>query len=298
MGQPLRSMTGFGEANGPLSDRLEARVTVSSVNSRFLEIALRSQPRLDLAELEPDVRATVGRHMARGRVQVQLSLAWASGGRPELRLDWGAVAALLGALEQRPAGFDLAPFSFRDLMAVPGFWTSGEELGLTGEERQRLIVLVDEAAAAVAGEREREGAALLPQLRREADQLDAFAAWLGETNDSLRQVLTVRLRDRLAALLDGVAVVPEERILSEAALGADRADVAEEVQRLSAHLAYLRRLLAEGGVVGKKLDFLAQEMLREVNTAGSKCRDAGLAERVVEAKAALEKLREQFANLE
>ena len=92
--------------------------------------------------------------------------------------------------------------------------------------------------------------------------------------------------------------VSQDRVLQEAAVAADRADVAEEVQRLAAHLAHLRSLLAAGGTAGKKLDFLFQELLREVNTAASKCREVGMGERVVSAKAALEKLREQCANLE
>jgi uncharacterized protein (TIGR00255 family) len=92
--------------------------------------------------------------------------------------------------------------------------------------------------------------------------------------------------------------VSQDRVLQEAAIAAERADVAEEVQRLAAHLTHLRALLAEGGAVGKKLDFLLQEVLREVNTAASKCREVGMGERVVGAKAALEKLREQCANLE
>ncbi len=106
-----------------------------------------------------------------------------------------------------------------------------------------------------------------------------------------------RLSDRLATLLDGTEV-SQDRLLQEAAVAADRADVAEEVQRLAAHLDHFERLLGQGGPVGKKIDFLLQELLREVNTAGSKCREAGMGERVVEAKAALEKLREQCANLE
>ncbi len=139
--------------------------------------------------------------------------------------------------------------------------------------------------------------ALRPGIEAEIAVLDRFRQWLIAASRDLRERLLRRLRERLASLLDGITV-PEERLLAEAAMLAERADVAEEVERLGAHLEHLRQLLGDGGPVGKKLDFLLQEILREVNTTASKCREAGIGEQVVEAKAAVERLREQLANLE
>ncbi|TAM54398.1 MAG: DUF1732 domain-containing protein [Acidobacteria bacterium] len=297
MAGTLRSMTGFGQAGGELSERLRAEVRLTSVNSRFLEVALRTHPRLDSAELETALRSVLAAGVARGRVQVTMDFAVLGRAATGLVLHWEVAEALLAALAQRPAGIELAPLELRDLLALPGFAEGGGELALTADEQQALLALVGDARDGLVAAREREAAALLPQVAGELDLLTSFRGWLAEVNDQVRTSLMARLSDRLAALLDG-AEVNQDRLLQEAAIAADRADVAEEVQRLAAHLDHFSRLLAQGGPVGKKIDFLLQELLREVNTAGSKCREAGMGERVVEAKAALEKLREQCANLE
>lgn len=297
MAGTLRSMTGFGQAGGELSQRLRAEVRLTSVNSRFLEVALRTHPRIDTAELEAAVRPVLAAGLARGRVQVTVDLALLARASAGLVLHWEVAELLLAALAQRPAGIELAPLELRDLLALPGFAEGGGELGLTPEEQQALLALVGQARDGLMAVREREAAALLPQIAGELELLTSFRGWLAEVNDQVRTSLMARLSDRLASLLDGTEV-SQDRLLQEAAVAADRADVAEEVQRLAAHLDHFARLLAQGGPAGKKIDFLLQELLREVNTAGSKCREAGMGERVVEAKAALEKLREQCANLE
>jgi uncharacterized protein (TIGR00255 family) len=290
-------MTGFGQAGGELSQRLRAEVRLTSVNSRFLEVALRTHPRVETAELEAAVRPVLAAGLARGRVQVTVDLALLARAAAGLVLHWEVAELLLAALAQRPAGIELAPLELRDLLALPGFAEGGGELALTPEEQQALLALVGQARDGLVAVREREAAALLPQVAGEIALLTSFRGWLAEVNDQVRTSLMARLKERLASLLDG-SEVSQDRLLQEAAVAADRADVAEEVQRLAAHLDHFERLLAQGGPAGKKIDFLLQELLREVNTAGSKCREAGMGERVVEAKAALEKLREQCANLE
>jgi uncharacterized protein (TIGR00255 family) len=293
----LRSMTGFGQGQGELSPRLAAQVRMSSLNSRFLEVTVRTHPRIETAELEATLRPVLAERIARGRIQVVVELEPAATGRQDLVLHWEIASTLMEALAGRPEGLDLAPLTLRDLLALPGFAEGAGELNLAPEEQQALLVLVATTRDALLATREREAAALFPQIDAEVAELESFQRWLAESNAKLRETLLARLREKLAALLDGLEV-SQERLVQEAAIVADRADVAEEVQRLAAHLAHLRALLAEGGVVGKKLDFLLQEVLREVNTAASKCRDVGAGERVVAAKAALEKLREQCANLE
>ena len=294
--RPLRSMTGYGAAQGALSERIEASVRVTSVNARFLEAAVRVLPRVEIDDLDTAVRRVLGEAIERGRVQVTIELRAARGAGASLQLHWEVAEALLAALDSRPAALDLAPLSLRDLLALPGF-AEGGSLTLSDDERAALLALLGQARDALGREREREAAALLPSIRAAIAELHAFRDWLGAANAEIGAALLARLRERLARLLEGTAA-PEERLIVEAGILADRADVSEEVERLSAHLAHLDRLLAGGGAVGKKLDFLLQELLREVNTSASKCRDAGMGERVVAAKAALEKLREQSANLE
>lgn len=294
----LRSMTGFGQAEGALSARLGGRARLVSLNARFLEVLVRTYPRLDMLELEHEVRAVLGERLHRGRVQVTVELQALPGqAAAALELDWSVVEALQAALAARPAGLALAPLSLGDMLALPGFVQGRGELRLDEQELGALRALLAQARDALVAAREREAAALLPGIEADIAALEGFRAWLDETARDVRERLLGRLRERLANLLEGVSV-PEDRLLAEAALLAERADVAEEAERLGAHLAHLRELLGGGGVVGKKLDFLLQEILREVNTTASKCREAGIGERVVDAKAAVERLREQLANLE
>ncbi|MGV8042484.1 MAG: endoribonuclease YicC domain-containing protein [Thermoanaerobaculaceae bacterium] len=294
----LRSMTGFGQAEGPLSARLGGRVRLVSLNARFLEVQVRTHPRMDTAELEQDARAILGERLQRGRVQVTLELQALPGqAAAGLELDWGVVDALQAGLAARPTGLELAPLSVSDLLALPGFVQGRGELRLDEEEMQALRALLAAARDGLVATREREAAALLPGIEADVALLEGFRQWLGEASRDVRERLLARLRERLASLLDGISV-PEDRLLAEAAMLAERADIAEEVERLGAHLAHLRQLLGTGGAAGKKLDFLLQEILREVNTTASKCREAGMGERVVDAKAAVERLREQLANLE
>jgi uncharacterized protein (TIGR00255 family) len=294
--KPLRSMTGFGSAQGELSERLVASVRLAAVNARFLEVSLRVVPRLDVDELETAARRVLGEALDRGRVLLTVELRSAGRADAALQLHWEVAEALISALQRRPSGLELAPLSLRDLLALPGF-AEGGTLALTDEERTALLAIIAQGRDALVVEREREAAALMPGIRAVIAELVAFHGWIKGANDEVAAALLGRLRERLARLLEG-ATVPEERIVVEAGLLADRADVSEEVERLGAHLAHLDALLTGGGQVGKKLDFLLQELLREVNTTASKCREVGMGERVVAAKSALEKLREQFANLE
>jgi uncharacterized protein (TIGR00255 family) len=296
MAQALRSMTGFGEAQGQLSARWAATVRVAALNGRSLEVALRLQPRLDLPELEPAVRRVLAEAMERGRVQVGVELQALAASR-RLDFDWQVAEALVIELKRRPRSLKLAPISLRDLLALPGFAAGSSGPALDAGEVTALLELLAGARDRACAMREEEAKALSPVVAGELDELERFAAWLAEVLPQVRTALLEKLRSRLGELLQGV-VLPEERLLTEAALGAERADATEELERLRSHLGQFRATLAAGGPVGKRLDFLLQEMLREVNTAASKCREAGVGERVVAAKAALDKLREQCANLE
>jgi len=290
----LASMTGIAELQGELSPRVGVRVKVWSVNARGLEPVVRILPKGDYPELELALRKVVGDKVARGRVNVVCQLTFASA-ESYFQLNWDVASALAAQLAAKPSELPLASLTFADLVSLPGF-LEPSVAQLTEEERQKLINIVQRALEELHQSRTQEASYLGPWILQELEQLDRFVAFLAQEGAALRQVLLERLRQRMAELLgEGV---DEARLLQEAAFAAEKADVAEEKNRLAAHLAHFRKLLAEGGAVGRKLDFLVQEMLREVNTAGSKLREAGVGERVVEAKAALERLREQIANLE
>lgn len=289
----LYSMTGLGEAAGTVSDRLSARVRVWSVNSKGLEVSVRILPRGDYPELELACRREVSARASRGRVSLVLELKrtdW----QEVLRFNWQVAEALAQQLAAKPSVLPLAPVHLGELLSIPGFVETGDE-ALTPQEQEGLLGLVNTALGELAAARAREAQLLLPFLQKELEVVEEFAAYLAREGEGLRQALYQRLSQRLASLV--AEGVEEQRLLQEAAFLAERADVAEEQSRLSAHVAHFRRLLQEGGAVGRKLDFLVQEMLREINTAGSKLREVDVGEKLVDAKAAVERLREQCANL-
>lgn len=287
-------MTGLGEAAGPVSSRLSVRVRVWSVNAKGLEVSLRLSPRGDYPELELALRKLVSATVSRGRINVVVELKrtdW----QELVRFNWEVAQGVALQLAARPAGLELAPLQLGELLSIPGFVEASDE-GLTPDEQEGILGLTGKALAELAESRAREAELLLPSMVKELEAVEAFAGFLAREGERFRQALYQRLAERMASLL--AEGVDEQRLSQEAAFLAERSDVAEEQSRLTAHVAHFRKVVAEGGAVGRKLDFLVQEMLREVNTAGSKLREAGVGERVVEAKAAVERLREQCANFE
>jgi uncharacterized protein (TIGR00255 family) len=157
---------------------------------------------------------------------------------------------------------------------------------------------VSAAVVEAAAMRREEGQRLVGQIESELERVVAFTDWFEPQMSEFRRRLLERTKERIAGLVGSEGVIDPDRILQEAALLADRADVAEEVVRLRAHLENFSDRLAAGGVVGRSLDFLCQEIHRELNTLGAKCREHGVADRLVDAKSAVERVREQVQNLE
>jgi len=296
----VASMTGFARAGGRLSERLEARVLVRSVNHRYLDVVVRHDLPVELPEVEAAVREEVERVVRRGRVVVQLRLVAAAHPGPVPEVDGETVVRLARAAVSvsLPAGVDRS-LRLGELLALPGVVRLPEpELQLHGDEIAALRSVLREALAELGAMRRREAEALVAQVEEELAAVEGFAAWVRPRVEELVARQVERLRTRLEALLEGVAEVDEGRLVQEAGTLAERADIAEEVVRLGAHVAEARRRLAHGGEVGRALDFLCQEMLRELNTIGSKARDAEVVARLVDAKGAVERLREQVQNLE
>ncbi len=159
------------------------------------------------------------------------------------------------------------------------------------------VELVAAASSSFSRMRREEGSQLGVQIRKDLHEITSFVDWFEPLADGFRKQSLERLRERMLEVLNGQAVEPD-RLLQEAALLADRADVTEEAVRLRTHLESFSKRLEGGGVIGRALDFLCQELHREINTLGTKCREAGVADRVVDAKGAVERIREQVQNLE
>lgn len=296
----LYSMTGFAQAQRT-QQGCAVTMALRTVNHRFLDLRWQLPPELEpaLADLEKQVRAA----LVRGHVDIRGRCdAPAAGAGP--RLDTAAVETYLAAwneLQQRLGRSE--PPAIAEVLRAPGVLAAGSATPVAPEIWPALARATLEAALAdLRRMRAAEGAALAADLTARLDAMDAARAALAdlrlELEAGLRERLELRMRDIL-----GAALPSPDRLLQEAALQADRSDISEELTRLGAHIAQARALLASGGEAGKKLDFLSQELNREVNTLLSKTTSASpaglqVSEIGIGLKADLEKFREQVQNLE
>jgi uncharacterized protein (TIGR00255 family) len=297
----LISMTGFADlagSAGGFSWTWEAR----SVNGRGLDVRLRLPEGLEA--LEPPLRAAAGRVLARGSVTVLLRLArGATTALPRLNPDAleAAVAAALAIGETAARrGLDLAPMTAADLIAVRGVIEAEAVAPAENTEAlARMAEGIEPLLAALAAARAAEGSALAAILVAQVDRIDALAREARATAEARSARSGALLRSRLHAVLAAVATpVDETRLAQELALAAVRADVAEELDRLEAHVAAARGLIAGGGPVGRKLDFLMQEFNREANTLCSKAQASDLTSIGLEMKVVIDQMREQVQNVE
>ncbi len=297
----LASMTGFAGATvaTPLGT---ASIEIKSVNSRFLDLTLRIAD--ELRQFEPQIREHIGARVSRGKAECRLTLQ-RSAASDSTRLSSSAVATLqqLSAEVQRLMP-EAAPLSVADVLAWPG---AIETPGLDFDAvRTAVLDALAEALDRLQESREREGAALADGLRRRCDQIDAIVSLLRGRLPELRAAVERKLTDRLnqaltPTLSNATGLNPEdiaERIRQEVTLYGLRADVDEELSRLATHVTEVRRVLAAGGAVGRRLDFLMQELNREANTLGAKATAIDLTQAAVELKLLIEQMREQVQNLE
>jgi len=291
-------MTGFGRARGPVGDDWDAEIFARGVNSRFLDLAI--QTRDSEAELEGPLRRVFSRHLHRGKVEVGLRLRRRRPAAPEVAVDERLLDALLsrlGALAERyPVD---ARLTARDLLAVPQMVTvESASAPFTPQEIGALEALAEQSAAALVAMRETEGSSIAAALAPRLALLRSRTAALASRREEIARALAASIGERVRALFPDVPLDPG-RLEQEAALAADRADVSEELERLSGHLDQFERLLANPPAgVGKTLDFLSQEILRELNTLGSKSRDLKSTREVLDMKGEIEKIREQVQNVE
>ena len=289
------SMTGYGrgEARGA---RVALIAEARSLNHRFFETSVKL-PR-GLAGSEPEVRRLVQGRVARGRVDVTVTLRRAAAAVPTVRTDIAlGLAYARGARALGEAAGVGSEVSVGDLLRLPGVVTVEDAEEEDGEGAFLLKTAVTEALDELCRMRQTEGAALARDL---GSHVDALGAWVQAVDGLLPAALAriqARLRERVQAILGETPADPG-RLAQEVATWAARSDVAEELARLGSHLAQFRALLAEGGPAGRQLDFVTQELHREVNTIASKADDAELVARVLEARTLVERIREQVQNVE
>jgi uncharacterized protein (TIGR00255 family) len=284
-------MTGFGAARREAEDAV-AQVEVRSVNNRHLSVSIRGPSAFDAkqSELEAFVRA----RLQRGTVTATISVRSRRDAAPS-RINAGVVQAYTKQLSD--AGLPTSPEIVAQILRLPGVLEDAPQDAFGDAELALARDALDAAIAALVEMREREGATLAAELDAGAADVERLAAVVATRVPEALKTAHDRLKERLAALLAD-AEVPEELVAREIAVLADRSDVAEEVARLASHVAQWRGALAEGGPIGRRLDFLAQELGREANTIGSKSQDETIARAVVDMKVAIERLKEQAANVE
>jgi len=286
------SMTGYA-----FGEKTEADMTVSveikGYNSRFLEVSVNAPPWL--SALEPEIRAAVAGCCGRGRVDVSVRVK-ETGAPLTVTVNPAAAAAYMKAVTELTAALGLADkLSISKLLSLDGVMEAERERDAT-RFRQVLEPLLGDALAAFSAERAREGrhtaADILASLGRLEAALGLVKKNVPALEAALRENIVARFRELSAGRID------ESRVLGETAVLLVKHTVAEEVSRLGAHLGEFRREAAAGERPGKKLDFLCQEMAREINTIGSKSAMLEVSRAVVEMKEALENVREQLRNIE
>ena len=291
----MLSMTGFGSAQAIIPAGRVA-VEVRSVNARFLEFGLRLPNALQA--LDPEVRNLVRGRLKRGKVDLVVRFEPAAEAASAVRINRAALANLLRDLsELSPLGHKIAP---ETLLSVPGMISTPTEGDIAESLRVVVIDVVGKAIDALIADRRREGDGLRAAFRGHHAALAAGHA----AANAARGEVVARYRDKLLARVTELlgpqsAALDPARLEQEVVLFADKADLSEECQRLGAHLDQLASLIEKNeDAVGRSLDFLCQEILREVNTIGSKCRDLSITRAVLDMKTETESLRENIANVE
>jgi uncharacterized protein (TIGR00255 family) len=294
-GGAVTSMTGFARDSGTEAGHAwtwEAR----SVNGKQLDV----RPRLanGFEKLEPEIRRAVGERFRRGNVSLTLSVQRTeSAGR--YRLNRELLDQVL-AVSRELDDYGAARPRLDALLAVRGVIEPVEDLDEAAEQRLGAAVAASAARAldALAAARAEEGARLTVVLTGLLDRIETLVAEAAATAAAQPDALRARLRQQLDELTAALPAVSEDRLAQEAALLVAKADIREELDRLTAHIAQAREMLAAGGAIGRRLDFLCQEFNREANTLCSKSADVGLTRLGLDLKATIEQLREQVQNIE
>lgn len=290
-------MTGFARADGH-EDGASWVWELKSVNSKSLDLRFRLPPGLDGLELP--LRASLARKLKRGALSVTLTVtrsATAGGVRINREALEQVVAASQTLVAQGRAALPRAD----GLLALRGVLESGEEPEDEAERERRQAALLaswEKALDGLVAMRRSEGARLILVLEARLAEIAHLVAAAEDSAAVQPEALKLRLHDLVAALLDASPSLPPERLAQEAALLVAKADIREEIDRLAAHVAAAQELLAEGGAIGRRFDFLCQEFNREANTLCSKSSDVALTRIGLELKAVIEQLREQVQNLE
>jgi uncharacterized protein (TIGR00255 family) len=296
----ITSMTGFGRASGALSARWFVAVTTKSVNHRYLEVSVRL-PEF-FWELEPLVRAIATETFTRGKLDISIRVQRTQQPEYSVRINGQIANAVIPQLKSIAEELGIGgTFSGSDLMRVPDLLqVEPVESEISDEEREELSALIRDAFAQLTSMRLREGESLHTDIASRLVTIRELQANLATRRDAVRDELLASYKQRVAdiAAAAGDVTIREDRLAQEVVMMVEKGDIAEELTRLTHHIEQMEKAIGGSEPSGKKLDFMTQEMLREINTMGSKSRTADIRTVVVDLKTEVERIREQVQNVE
>lgn len=294
----IQSMTGFGRASGAISARYFVTVTTKSVNHRFLELSVRLPEYL--WDMEAPLRALASEHFSRGKMDLSVRVQRTQQPEYNVRINTTIANQVIPQLRSIAEELGLGSFSGSDLMRVPDLLhVEALDAEVTDEEREALTRIVRETFDQMTTMRRREGEALRNDITSRVDTIRRLRDEVAGHRDDIRAEVLASYQQRVQELAAMAGTdVSQERIAQEVVIMVEKGDIAEELTRLDHHLDQIGKAINGKEAAGKKLDFLSQEMLREINTMGSKSRSAAIRTVVVELKTEVERIREQVQNVE
>ncbi len=296
----IRSMTGFGR--GEYSDEIsKVTVEIRSVNHRYLDIYVKMPRRYSFAE--ETIKSAIKERLHRGKVEVSVSVDNIGKSDSDIRLDKELAARYYNVLSELRDSFDFGEesrVSLSLLSKMPDVIVTTPAAEDEEAMAKRLLGATANALDDFCSMREAEGEKLAADLSARADTIQEIRDRIEKRAPEIEKEYAAKFKARVEEILGGVYEVPAERIALEAAIFADKANITEELVRLGSHISQLRKFLQSDGreAIGKKIDFLIQEMNREANTIGSKSNDGEITSSMLELKAEIEKVREQVQNIE
>jgi uncharacterized protein (TIGR00255 family) len=291
------SMTGYGRYETNV-DGMKLTVEMRAVNHRFCEIQVRL-PR-QLAVFEERIKRLIREDIHRGRIEVYITFNAEALVSKKLLIDWELAQAYVSSLRDVQRRFNLSgDLSVQDLLSIEQIWQIDEDdAEHEGEFEIALMSAVKQSLEQLLRMRDQEGHALAQDLKLKINTIRELTEQIQRQAPHVREAYAQRLEKRIRDFLQQDHELDEGRMLMEVAIFADKSAIDEELTRLKSHCDQFGHILAHGGSIGRKLDFLVQEMNREANTIGSKANDITISQAVVELKSQLEMVKEQVQNLE
>lgn len=294
----IHSMTGFGRASGALSSRYFVTVTAKSVNHRFLELGVRLPEYL--WDMEAPLRALGSEYFSRGKMDLSVRVQRTQQPEYSVRINTQIANQVIPQLKSVAEELGLGAFTGSDLLRVPDLLqVEAVDAEVTDEEREALVKIVRDTFEQMTGMRKREGESLQNDITSRVATIRKLRDEVASHRDEIRAEVLASYQQRVQELAAMAGTdVAQDRIAQEVVIMVEKGDIAEELTRLDHHLDQIGKAINGKEAAGKKLDFLSQEMLREINTMGSKSRSAVIRTVVVELKTEVERIREQVQNVE